>query len=158
MSDSENDGAAVRFSPPLVYLIALIVGALVHGYVAPWHVGLAFGVRMVVAVASAGLGVGLMGAAMGTFKSTGQNPKPWLPTPEIISTGVYRFTRNPMYVGMALVQVALGVGFANAWIVALVPLALIAVYLIAVRHEEVYLERQFGETYTAYKRSVRRWL
>ena len=158
MGDSENDGAAVRFPPPLVYLIAVIAGALVHGYVAPWHVGLAFGVRMVVAVASAGLGVGLMGAAMGTFKSTGQNPKPWLPTPEIISTGVYRFTRNPMYVGMALVQVALGVGFANAWIVALVPLALIAVYLIAVRHEEVYLERQFGETYTAYKRSVRRWL
>jgi protein-S-isoprenylcysteine O-methyltransferase Ste14 len=59
---------------------------------------------------------------------------------------------------MALLQAALGIGFANAWIVALIPPVLVVVYLTAIRHEEAYLERRFGETYTAYKRSVRRWL
>ncbi len=158
MGGPGNEGAPVRFPPPLVYLIALIAGALLHGYVVPWHVGLAFGVRIGVAVVVAGLGFALMGGAFRLFKRSGQDPKPWLPTPEIISTGVYRFTRNPMYVSMALIQAALGIGFANAWIVALVPPVLVAVYVTAVRHEEAYLERGFGETYTAYKRSVRRWL
>jgi protein-S-isoprenylcysteine O-methyltransferase Ste14 len=71
---------------------------------------------------------------------------------------VYRLTRNPMYVGMALLQTAIGVGLANAWILAFVPLVLLLVHATAIRHEEAYLERKFGESYASYKRSVRRWL
>lgn len=158
MKAPERDGARVRFPPPLIYLTALLAGSLLHGFVWPWPVGLALGPRIAVAVAAAGSGLALMGAAIGHFRRTGQDPKPWLATPELLSTGVYRFTRNPMYVGMALLQAALGIGFANAWIVALVPPVLVAVYLTAVRHEEAYLERRFGASYAAYKRSVRRWL
>jgi protein-S-isoprenylcysteine O-methyltransferase Ste14 len=158
MADSRCDGAAVRFPPPLVYLIAVIAGALLQGYVVPWRIDLALGARIAATVVAAGLGIAMVGAAFGLFKRTGQDPKPWLPTPEIISTGVYRFTRNPMYVSMALLQAALGIGFANAWIVALIPPVLVVVYLTAIRHEETYLEGRFGETYTAYKQSVRRWL
>lgn len=158
MDELENQGAAVRIPPPLIYLTALIAGALLHGFVVPWHVGLGLGARIVVAAAAAGSGLALLGGAFGLFKSTGQDPKPWLPTPEIISTGVYRFTRNPMYVSMALLQTAIGFGFSNAWIVALVPPVLAVVCFTAVRHEEAYLEGRFGESYTAYKQSVRRWL
>ncbi len=61
-------------------------------------------------------------------------------------------------VSMVLIQAALGIGFANTWFVALVPRVLVVVYLTAVRHEEAHLEREFGDTYTAYKQSVRRWL
>jgi protein-S-isoprenylcysteine O-methyltransferase Ste14 len=63
-----------------------------------------------------------------------------------------------MYVGMALVQTGIGIGWGNAWILAFVPVVLGIVYAIAVRHEEAYLEHKFGETYTAYKAAVRRWL
>ncbi|MCX5739319.1 MAG: isoprenylcysteine carboxylmethyltransferase family protein [Proteobacteria bacterium] len=74
------------------------------------------------------------------------------------STGIYRFTRNPMYVGMALLQTSIGITWGNGWILALVPVVLVTIYTIAIRHEEAYLERKFGSTYLEYKRSVRRWL
>jgi protein-S-isoprenylcysteine O-methyltransferase Ste14 len=111
-----------------------------------------------VTAAAAALGLVLLAGALGLFRRTGQDPKPWKSTPEIIATGVYRFTRNPMYLGMALLQAAIGVGWANGWILALVPAVLAVVYATAIRHEEAYLERKFGDAYLHYKRSVRRWI
>ena len=63
-----------------------------------------------------------------------------------------------MYVGMALLQAAVGIGRSNGWIVALVPAALVVIYATAIRHEEAYLERKFGQPYLDYMSSVRRWL
>ena len=83
---------------------------------------------------------------------------PWTPTTGIIATGIYRFTRNPMYVGMATIQLGLGIAMSNFWVLALVPPVLILVYATAIRHEESYLERTFGNSYLEYKRSVRRWI
>lgn len=148
----------VQFPPPLVYLAAVIAGALLHTTVIPLPCDFALGARIAVATAIALFGAAMMVGAVGLFKRTGQDPKPWKTTPEIISTGVYRFTRNPMYLGMALLQIGIGIGFANGWIVALVPPVLVIVYSIAIRPEEVYLESKFGESYTEYKKSVRRWL
>ncbi len=158
METLERDGAAVRFPPPLIYLIAVIAGGLLHALVLPIPLALSGGARLGAAVTSALLGVAMMGSALGRFRRTGQDPKPWKSTPEIISKGAYRVTRNPMYVGMALLQLAIGVGWGNGWIVALVPVVLAVVYAVAIRHEEAYLERKFGDPYLAYKRSVRRWL
>lgn len=157
-NQNQRDGAAVRFPPPLVYLIAVIAGGVLHVFVAPLPIALSWALRIGLALVAAGLGFAFVAAAIGLFRRTGQDPKPWESTPEIISTGIYRYTRNPMYVGMALVQTGIGVGWGNGWILAFVPVVLAIVYAIAVRHEEEYLERKFGETYTAYKASVRRWI
>ena len=148
----------MRIPPPLVYLFAVGAGALVYAFVFPLPFGLAIGLRVGVTVATALVGLALMGNAMGLFHRTGQDPKPWKATPEVISTGIYRLTRNPMYLGMALLQAAIGVGLANAWILLLIPVVLVIVYAAAIRHEEAYLERKFGEPYLDYKRSVRRWI
>jgi protein-S-isoprenylcysteine O-methyltransferase Ste14 len=158
MDADEGDGAAVRLPPPLVYLVAVIAGGLLHELVLPLPLPLAPAVRVGVAAIGAGLGLALLAGALGLFRRTGQDPKPWKSTPEILSTGVYRFTRNPMYLGMALLQTAIGVGWANGWVVALVPGVLAVVHASAIRHEEAYLERKFGDTYLGYKSSVRRWL
>jgi len=95
---------------------------------------------------------------MKLFHGSGQDPAPWKSTPEILSKGIYRFSRNPMYVGMALIQTAIALAKANGWMLALVPATLFFIYLTAVRHEEAYLEGKFGDAYIEYKRSVRRWL
>ena len=123
----------------------------------PLSIPLGGALRMGIAVLLLILGGVLMAAAFGLFRSTGQDPKPWLSTPEIISTGIYRFTRNPMYVSMGLLQAGIGIGLANGWVVLLVPAVWVVIYLIAIRHEEAYLEEKFGTVYTEYKASVRRW-
>ena len=153
-----DDGAAVRIPPPLIYLAAIIVAGLLHAYMWPMPLLLEFGPRLTVSLTFVMLGIVLMASAIGLFKRTGQDPKPWKSTPEIISTGVYRFTRNPMYLGMALLQIGIGAGLENGWIVAFVPPVLLAVYRTAVRPEEAYLVGKFGDAYRQYRRSVRRWL
>lgn len=159
MLDAENgDGAAVRFPPPFVPLIALVLGLVAQHWLMPLPIPLTGGVRYGAAVLLLGAGAALMRSAFGLFRRTGQDVKPWESTPEIISTGIYRFTRNPMYVSMALLQAGIGVALANGWVVLLVPVVSVVIYFIAIRHEEAYLEEKFGTVYTEYKSSVRRWI
>lgn len=154
----ETGGAAVRFPPPFVPLIGLLVGWALHALIWPLPLPLGTAARAGVAAVLLLAGLGLLAAAFRLFQRTGQDPAPWETTPEIIATGIYRYTRNPMYVSMGLLQAGLGVAFANGWIVLLVLPVWAAIQVIAIRHEEAYLERKFGAVYTDYKRKVRRWL
>ncbi len=159
MSDRSRDAAAVRFPPPFLYLISIGVGVLAHHFVRPWPLpGLEGLTRAGVGLAVVGAGVGLAVAALGLFKRTGQEPEPWKPSPSILSDGIYRYSRNPMYVALGVVQVGIGLGLGNLWVVALTALSQMAVYLVAVRPEEAYLERKFGDEYRHYKARVRRWI
>ena len=153
-----SDGAAVRFPPPIMPLIALALGLLLQYFVLPLALPLEGPVRYGLCLLLLVAGIALIAGALGRFRSTGQNPEPWASTPEIISTGVYRFTRNPMYVSLGLLQAGIGVALANGWLVLFVPAMWAGIYFVAIRHEEAYLERKFGEAYVAYKESVRRWL
>jgi len=153
-----NDGAAVRVPPPLPYLAAVVAGAGLNEFIWPLPIGLSRALSVALALLVALLGVALAVAALRLFRATGQDPKPWLATPEIVRTGVYRFTRNPMYVGLALLQTAIGIGLGNFWVLLFVPVACVVVQITAIRHEEAYLERKFGDAYLDYKRCVRRWL
>ena len=154
---STADRAGVRLPPPLVFALAVIVGVLLDRRVVTLPAGPDELLRPL-AWAALICGFLLIGSALVLFHRTGQNPEPWKSTPEVIFTGPYRISRNPMYVGMALLQLAAGLWMANGWVLLLVPLSLYGVYRIAVRPEEIYLERKFGETYREYKASVRRWL
>jgi len=153
-----KDGAAVRFPPPFVPVIALAIGIILERYVLPISPSLSSLIRFGVGGLLLVTGLGLMAAAFGLFRSTGQDPKPWEVTPEIISTGIYGFTRNPMYVSMGLLQAGIGLALSNLWVVLLVPVTWITIYRLAIRYEEAYLERKFGSEYLDYKRAVRRWV
>jgi len=121
-------------------------------------VPLPMGLRVALALVLALIGTLLSVGALKLFRATGQDPRPWLATPEIVTTGVYRFTRNPMYVGFALLQVAVGIGLGNLWVLLLTPLACAVVQVTAIHPEEAYLQRKFGDAYLDYRKSVRRWL
>ncbi len=153
-----SDGAAVRFPPPFVPLIAIALGLLLHYFVRPLPFPLEGPVRYGLALLLLVAGIALIARALGRFRSTGQNPEPWASTPEIISTGVYRYTRNPMYVSLGLLQAGIGVALANGWLVLFVPAMWAGIYFVAIRHEEAYLEQKFGSVYSDYKKSVRRWI
>jgi protein-S-isoprenylcysteine O-methyltransferase Ste14 len=152
------DGAAVRVPPPIVPVIALGLGLLLDKWPAPVPLSISCAVQFGVGGGLVAAGLGLMAAAIGLFRSTGQDPKPWESTPEIISTGIYGFTRNPMYLAMGFLQGGIGLMLVNVWVISLVPVTWFAIYRIAIRHEESYLEQKFGSVYQDYKKSVRRWL
>lgn len=159
MSEPEERGADVRLPPPLVYLAAILVGWALGRWVTPLAIGIEGLPTRVGAGVIAGLaGILFMVPAATRFRASGQDPKPWEPTPELIERGVYRFSRNPMYLGLGLVQVGIGLGMDNLWVVVMTLPALAIVHVIAVRPEEAYLEERFGAQYKQYKSKVRRWL
>jgi len=155
--DSGERGASVRLPPPSVYVAFLLVGVALRyakefPVPGPRFVGIAAGVAFVMA------GFWLLSNSWKLFQRTGQHPAPWKPTPELVFSGVYRFTRNPMYLGMTCLQIGLGLAFNNLWISLLAPLSLLVVHFIAVVPEERYLTEKFGESYKAYSIKVRRYL
>lgn len=154
----EQDGAAVRFPPPFVPVIALVVGVAIQYFILPVPPLLSGPAKFGVGVGLLIAGLALLFAAFNQFQRTGQDPKPWVSTPEIIATGIYKWTRNPMYVSMGFLQGGIGVLLSNTWVVVLVPITWGVIYAIAIRHEEAYLEAKFGASYVSYKSKVRRWL
>lgn len=104
------------------------------------------------------LGIALLVWSVRPFRRTGQRPEPWLPSPEMITDGPYRYSRNPMYLAMTLIQMGIGFFFGNLWLVGLSLPALAVVHFIAVKPEERYLTEKFGAPYQEYCRRVRRYL
>ena len=76
----------------------------------------------------------------------------------LITNGIYKYTRNPMYLGMLFVQfgIAIYFGSISPFIIPFLFIPIMNSRII--QHEEVMLEKQFGESYIIFKNSVRRWI
>src|SRR5258708_2686524 len=144
MTDAQNKygGARVRVPPPLVFLALIATGVGANRWICPVAIGLPLWPRITGATIALA-GIAMVIAARVWFTRTGQSPIPWKPSPELLVQGVYRRTRNPMYLGVTLFQLGLGLAIANLWIAALAPVALVIVNFIAVRPEETYLIEKF---------------
>jgi protein-S-isoprenylcysteine O-methyltransferase Ste14 len=153
----DDDSAKITFPPPLIYLGTLALGVLADrllGFSWPLAIELRIGALAVLVLA----GLALLVAAANHFVLAGTEVKPWKTSSAIVGQGVYRFTRNPMYLGMALIYLGLALGLASIAALALLPVALLLVQSQVIAREERYLEAKFGEEYRRYKASVRRWL
>lgn len=158
MVQSKSGGAKVRVPPPLVFVGLIGSGLALERWLSPLAVPVAFWPRVLIGALVVVGGIVMVMSAQVWFKRTGQHPAPWKPSPELLSSGIYRHTRNPMYIGMTLIQLGLGIALGNGWIAVLSPLALVIVHVVAVRAEEAYLTEKFGDSYARYKASVRRYL
>ena len=77
---------------------------------------------------------------------------------QIVTSGVYRFTRNPIYLGFMLMVIGLPLNSGLYWGLVVSPLFAMTMSQLVIEREEAYLEKKFKEQYTAYRSSVRRWL
>jgi protein-S-isoprenylcysteine O-methyltransferase Ste14 len=94
-----------------------------------------------------------------TFVVRGRGtPFPLDPPVVFVPTGPYRYVRNPMYIGGALVLAGYGLLQQSASVVLLSVLFLLGAHLLVLLLEEPGLERRFGDSYAAYKQAVNRWL
>jgi protein-S-isoprenylcysteine O-methyltransferase Ste14 len=154
----EPDSPGLRFPPPFIYLGVLLFGlaaerfATLRSFGIDWRLLAAMGAPLFVA------GGAIMLAAAGLFRRLGTNIPPSQPTTLIATTGPYRWTRNPMYLGMALIYAGLAIGFDGPIAFALLPLALLVIQTQVIAREERYLAAKFGGDYRRYKAEVRRWL
>jgi protein-S-isoprenylcysteine O-methyltransferase Ste14 len=157
-ANSVERGADVRFPPPLVFLIGILLGVTFQYVVAPAPVPVDRAIGAIAGILVLMAGLSVIASARIFFSRTGQSPIPWKPSPELILKGPYRFTRNPMYLGVTLFEVGLGLAVNNLWISLFAAPALLTVHFMAVRPEERYLSQKFGESYKAYLARVRRYL
>ena len=140
--------------PPRLFLLYGIAGAALHfGLGGPVLLRLPW---LGAALFVAGLALMLWGRR--TFVRIGTTIKPFERTHTLVVAGPFRFTRNPMYLGIVamLVGVALALGTTAPWLAA-VALAL-TLQRRFIRHEERALAASHGEPYERYRQSVRRWL
>ncbi len=104
------------------------------------------------------LGVIIVFLAKKEFQKEKQPSVPGKPTTKIVYTGIYKLSRNPLYLGLVVAILGIGCIFDNLWIFLLtVPLVFVFHWFFVIP-EEKYLEETFGEEYLLYKSRVRRWL
>jgi protein-S-isoprenylcysteine O-methyltransferase Ste14 len=141
--------------PPVIYAVPFAAGLLMQHW---WHLPIVFG------WAAAPLGVacvclGLVGfPAVLAFHRARTSPNPFRPSSALVTTGPFRFSRNPMYVGVTLLYVGVAIWVNTVWPLLFLPVILIVMHYGVVVREEAYLERIFGDEYRQYARRVRRWL
>jgi len=155
--DVDADSAKVTFPPPFIFLGFLLIGLAVD-YVLPWTLGLSVMTRAALAVPLFAGGAMLVLAAHGLFVRAGTEVKPWKTASAIVDTGVYAYSRNPMYIGMSLIYAGLAVVFASVGALLLLAIVIGIIRTQVIAREEAYLEGKLGDAYLAYKARVRRWL
>lgn len=145
-------GANVRVVPPLVYVLPLGATLLLHRWVPPNGGGRsAFGAILVI------IGLALCASGMMVFASSGTTILPHRAPSALVTEGPYRFTRNPMYSGLALSYVGVSVLVGSWWPLLALPFVLFAVRRLVIDREEAYLRAAFGPAYDLYCSRVRRW-
>lgn len=154
---SPQDHANVLIRPPILWALLVAAGIgldflaplpfMPAGLPAPW---IGAGVWLA--------GFGLAVIVLRQFRRAKTDVHPNTPTAVIVETGLFAFSRNPIYLGGHIGLAGVAIAFDSLWVLLmLVPFYLVIRYGVVAR-EEAYLEREFGEAYLAYKARVRRWL
>ena len=155
MNETTDHSEAV-IHPPVAWALAFVAGLGID-----WLYPLRFipasvsGAWLGGVIFATGFGIAIW--AIITIRRAGTRVETNKPTTTIVANGPYRFTRNPIYIGMFLGQAGLAIGLDSLWILA----ALVPFYIVictgVIAREEAYLERKFGIVYLDYKSRVGRW-
>gem|GEM_PF-56373 len=151
-----EDHAHVHYPPPLIHGVGVLGGV--------W-LAAAFPLAVPGSPWLTGLGACLMSAALfiagwgfGEFARHRNPVPPNQPIKGLMTGSPFRFTRNPLYLALALLHSGLGLVSANVWLLITFVPALLTVRYYAIAREEAYLTRRFGAVYRDYQARVRRWL
>jgi protein-S-isoprenylcysteine O-methyltransferase Ste14 len=146
----------IKIPPPLLAVIYL---ALV--YVLAWLLPLPLAIPpmlQMVGFLLAILGFLLGLAALLTFRRAGTTVNPHGQAARLVTTGIYSFTRNPIYLGFLLIVIGIPLDSGTYWGILLAPVLVILFNRLVIQPEEEYLTRKFGEQFISYKEKVRRWI
>lgn len=150
------DHAGVAFHPPVLLLLALLLGIVMR-----WLTPL----RFLPEEATVPLGPLVVAASFGwfiwavvTMRRAGASIPTSEPTEAIVVRGPYGWSRNPIYLSMVTLHVGIGIWANSGWFLALAAVSAGLLWWGVILREERYLEQKFGTAYVEYKVRVRRWV
>ena len=154
--DEDRHGPGVRLHPPLIYGISILCGIgldKLYPLAMPFDLhGTVYG-GFIIAIAIA---IALW--ALIQFHREGTDVRPDRPDDVLLTSGPYRYSRNPLYIVLTLAQVTAAVWLNSLWVLLLTAVSIVVISRYAIAREEQYLEKVFGQDYLDYKKRVRRWL
>lgn len=145
--------------PPVIWALALALAILLEWLAPPGVLPppLAL-VPTVMGVILVFLGLILAVAGARTFRAAKTNLDPRQPALVLVESGPYRITRNPIYLGLLLAYLGIGLVASLDWTIPLLPALWLVLHHGVVLREEAYLSRRFGESYDQYRARTKRWL
>lgn len=149
------DSPGVRIPPPLVYIAVFLIGWFVQTRIPlpflPNPYALILGIVLVCGwVVLAGASIPVMIRGGGTLNTSA-------PSTALVTSGIYKITRNPMYLSLLVLYTGVACLTHMTWAVILLPVVVVFSQVLIIR-EERYLDRAFGASYADYKARVRRWI
>jgi protein-S-isoprenylcysteine O-methyltransferase Ste14 len=156
MSDINSGAPNVKIIPPLVYLAGLVIGFVANIWISfkvvPNSIAWILGGILII------FGAVLPGSALFKFKEVGTTVRPDRAANTLVTAGPYKVTRNPMYLGLAIVYLGIAIAGQSVSAIILLPIVLAIIQHWVVGPEEAFLEKRFDAEYISYKEKVRRWI
>jgi len=150
----DQDNPGIRVPPPLIYLLALLLGLLLNRRL---HVPfLSRGMARVLGWPLVGGGMALAVWFVRTMHGANTTLRPDKPVSSLVQDGPFRYSRNPGYLSLTMLYAGIAILRNALWAILFLPLLLLVTQRELIEREERYLQRTFGEEYLAYKRRVRR--
>lgn len=156
MQTEDRQRQGIIAPPPLIYFMLFLTG-LIPQVAFPVHF-LFLLMRWIACLSLVGAGALLVSRAFQTMRQAKTSPNPYKPAAVLVTGGPFRFTRNPVYLGMNLFYLGAGVLLNPFWSIVLFPVLLLIMEFGVIHREERHLEQRFGEAYLEYKVRVRRWI
>jgi|HubBroStandDraft_3_1064219.scaffolds.fasta_scaffold23275_2 protein-S-isoprenylcysteine O-methyltransferase Ste14 len=154
-----KDSPGVFIPPPIIYAAFFILSFLIQGYFTikgafffHTHWANIFGSIFYF------VGVAFIFPSMFEFVKSKNTIITAKPATSLQTTGIYSYSRNPMYAGLIMIYLGLTFQFGNWWTLFLLPILIVTITYYVILPEERYLARAFGDEYAEYKKKVRRWI
>lgn len=156
VNEQDHPDTSPIVHPPVVALVFVVIAHFL-GELIP----LSFSAPAI--LRAVGLAMSLVGFLLGIaavieFRKAHTTLDPHGSAKQLVTSGIYRYTRNPIYLGFLLLVMGLPLYSGLYWGIILAPVYILLMNRLIIHHEEAYLERKFGKAYTSYTTDVRRWV
>lgn len=154
--DMPSNPTGIKLPPPVLFLASILLGLSIQRLAPLGLIGGGLGGTLGLLLVVAGLSLVVL-AARELFKAR-TTVRPDRGATALITNGPFRISRNPIYLGFALLQVGIALCSNNLWILLLLGINVVLLNRLVIAREERYLEAAFGKVYRDYSSRVRRWI
>jgi len=152
------EGDHVKVVPAPGILLVFTILELALNWIHPLPILTNLVIARVVGVLVVGIGFFVGGSAVVEMRRVHTSPNPHKPVTTLVEAGVFRHSRNPVYLAMFAICIGIAICINVLWLILLCPVMFWSVENWVVKPEEGYLERRFSDVYRQYKKRVRRWI